>query len=725
MDMERLTSRLGRRNTRSLFNSLDRSHSSDDFSLVAPKQNSEVQRAQNPTIQEVIELGPDRPGSPISSETSSEGINLHELPDNAQILKFASKTKTDTTLHFVLNIVDDIEGQLEELGRLKRWGHFKEALEYFESNLEQHIDLPMVKIEYADLLLEQGAYRKLIQLGLEAPSQPKYIPVRGVYRPELYSTHFNAIHKSARFASESFAADDLGGDQMDKFTFYLHKRVNDQRNSHRKFDVGIPFDFSEIQIIRNQLKLLVQIRDKDPDDNVSPDFGIGFWKDIYDDLLMGGRIWEFCDLFNAMLPYLGQFDTWKALYDAESPEAELNLSLERLQQDWSVDQYDESTELAMLSILVHIAHELGPRSRYGIPNNDKAANIKLCLRKAEFYAAEIQTHSPQLTRSRPYLQWVIAKECFDRRLNCSSSYRKLRESHFNNCSGEVIGDGQIPIYVPVGPTDIGWPAPDPDFPPNNTLKWALLTSRELGDYETESMCLRELICREKDPRSLFAQLSKLLRDTQGNNLAHYDTCLSQYLLTDNDVSRRKLIQELEQVANKFKPASHADICIKIRRSGLLVLCGLMLLFSECRSEMYVIQRTILALDREISLRPKKPYTFSVPRVHSEGYLRREPSQFEYQELLKTRKEAMQMKLHQKAAESRENESETETVKQNKNQDPEPKLINRQPTVSDFDDTATPSSETHQPNHSVEWPEAEEDSDGEAQTLVRAHHSQGS
>ena len=82
--------------------------------------------------------------------------------------------------------------------------------------------------------------------------------------------------------------------------------------------------------------------------------------------------------------------------------------------------------------------------------------------------------------------------------------------------------------------------------------------------------------------------------------------------------------------------------------------------------MYVIQRTILALDREISLRPKKPYTFSVPRVHSEGYLRREPSQFEYQELLKTRKEAMQMKLHQKAAESRENESETETVKQNKN-----------------------------------------------------------
>lgn len=71
-------------------------------------------------------------------------------------------TAHDTTVHFELDVAEDIEGHIEEFSYLKRLGNFKAAEKYFHTNLQDYIDLLPVTVEYADMLLEQGAYKRLV-----------------------------------------------------------------------------------------------------------------------------------------------------------------------------------------------------------------------------------------------------------------------------------------------------------------------------------------------------------------------------------------------------------------------------------------------------------------------------------------------------------------------------------------------------------------------------------
>jgi hypothetical protein len=103
------------------------------------------------------------------SEASRPPSSHNELNslERVQTVWCPTTKQNDVTLHFSLDIADDIEGLLEEFSRLKRLGHFTEALEYFDANLQTHLDLPLVAIEYADLLAEQGAYQRLRELRLD------------------------------------------------------------------------------------------------------------------------------------------------------------------------------------------------------------------------------------------------------------------------------------------------------------------------------------------------------------------------------------------------------------------------------------------------------------------------------------------------------------------------------------------------------------------------------
>jgi hypothetical protein len=61
-------------------------------------------------------------------------------------------------------VEEDVDGQLEEFCRLKRLGHFKDAEEYFQSQLLGQIKNLPVAVEYAGMLLEQGAYKRIDEL---------------------------------------------------------------------------------------------------------------------------------------------------------------------------------------------------------------------------------------------------------------------------------------------------------------------------------------------------------------------------------------------------------------------------------------------------------------------------------------------------------------------------------------------------------------------------------
>ncbi|KAJ5159632.1 uncharacterized protein N7482_006636 [Penicillium canariense] len=246
-------------------------------------------------------------------------------------------------------------------------------------------------------------------------------------------------------------------------------------------------------------------------------------------------------------------------------------SLERLLQDWIIDEYDEATELALLTILVEMMYmlDIGSQSPSAL-QRDRTLSWRRTVQQADKCAAEIAAYSPHLTRSRPYLQWTLAKEHFDRQQNRSASYREMRKQRVERVPGIVLNKWCLPVYIPVGTENAGWPSPDPKFPPSDSLYLALNTSKELSDYKTQSMVLRELICRVEDPRPLFKELDQLHGGIQGDFVESYESCISQYLLATDDISCRHLLQRLEAAAAQFKPTPENDVCVATRWNGLMV-----------------------------------------------------------------------------------------------------------------------------------------------------------
>ena len=88
-----------------------------------------------------------------STASSSDEDSNSDIPHQYHLVSTSQVDQSDSTIHFSLDVADDIEGHLEEVSRLKRWGHFQDAIEYFTANLEYHLDLPLVLLECTDLLV--------------------------------------------------------------------------------------------------------------------------------------------------------------------------------------------------------------------------------------------------------------------------------------------------------------------------------------------------------------------------------------------------------------------------------------------------------------------------------------------------------------------------------------------------------------------------------------------
>lgn len=310
------------------------------------------------------------------------------------------------------------------------------------------------------------------------------------------------------------------------------------------------------------------------------------WPELYNDLLMDGRIWELSDVLLAMFHFFGLSGTWERLFDLEEKKKKTKQSqmihcLERLLKDWTIDEYDEATELALLTILGEMVYmlDIGSQS-LSVLQKDRSLTLARCKQQAEQCAADIKEYSPHLMNTRPYLQWILVKEHFDRQQNRSSLYRERRKQWIERAPGLVLNKWCLPVYIPVATENPGWPAPDPEFPPNESLQWALKTSKELSDYKTQAMLLEELICRVDDPRPLFNELDQLYGHAQGDLIQFYESLTSQYLLAADDDSCWELLQRLQAASLEFKPAPKDDVCVATRWNGFGVQNALARSISE-------------------------------------------------------------------------------------------------------------------------------------------------
>ncbi|KAL3461952.1 hypothetical protein BJX64DRAFT_288904 [Aspergillus heterothallicus] len=171
---------------------------------------------------------------------------------------------TDTTVHFEMDVGEDVGALLEEFSRLKRLRDFQAADQYFQETLLDFVDLLPVTIKYADMLVEQGASHQELQvqdLWVEAN------PTDQELNTFLYKANLRLIH-----AFES-----------------IHLYVN------MSMEDGI------VQIFRYALKILSRL-EKETD--VAPEGVFDYWAkcDHLDtSIVSSGRVWDARDLIYALI----------------------------------------------------------------------------------------------------------------------------------------------------------------------------------------------------------------------------------------------------------------------------------------------------------------------------------------------------------------------------------------------------------------------------------------
>jgi len=255
------------------------------------------------------------------------------------------------------------------------------------------------------------------------------------------------------------------------------------------------------------------------------------WKKVYEQLLIQGRIWDFRDVLVTIITYFSLEEAMDAFFAPES-----NNAIDIMLKDWKTDEPDEPTQLALLDIMSFLAIS-------ACSSSNVSPLAESYLEAADALGESVLQNFPDDVKSRPFLQWVIAKAAISARRGKRSplSFDYLADYPGESVLPKRIG---IPYYIPVRQENPGWVVPE--IPPKSLepLEMSLKAARELDDYQTQATCLKELIIRSKTPATLFDELSTLQKSAQQNMDGYLATCLSKYLICKDEESKRKLRAEL-------------------------------------------------------------------------------------------------------------------------------------------------------------------------------------
>jgi hypothetical protein len=256
---------------------------------------------------------------------------------------------------------------------------------------------------------------------------------------------------------------------------------------------------------------------------------------IYESMLRQGRIWDFRDIFTGAVYCYGQEAACDEFFgSSENP-------LNRILRDWSTAIHDESTNLALLDILVFLVLNvpLSPR---------EIAGMKLFVNSASLLASSIVQNHPSNLKSRQYIRWILAKVAI-------TSYRPIPSTALLEFPGLLLPKGaalDLYIYIPAASETPDWHhfcLPSNAF---ETLQMALKVARELEDLETEALCLQQLIAHSRDPIEYFDELIHLQKIVQKDIKGWLDTCLSKYLICRDKQSADCLREEILSISDYGK-----------------------------------------------------------------------------------------------------------------------------------------------------------------------------
>ncbi|KAL2812219.1 hypothetical protein BJX63DRAFT_432846 [Aspergillus granulosus] len=483
----------------------------------------------------------------------------------------------DATIHFDMDVADDVGALLEEFSRLKKLGHFQAASLYFDEHLRAFTDIVPVTIEYADMLIEQGVYQQLddfLQLHRDILNQD--IWADGKWMDER---RYKYLYQANLQLIDAFASMHLTTD-MEK----PYKKVQNIARYMRLLSEGHPaptsLDSAEVQVFRYALKIMSRI-EKETD--IIPEREFNYWANcdhLYTPLIMGGQVWDARDLICALIESEGAKNVWNILFQTDINSSN---AFSRLIADWNMGQYDESTYLAILDILVHVS---GALSSFTIaaPTREDLSTADRCLDYARSVAICLKENNPELKHCRPYLSWVLAETQLRRKRHPADSDLG---THLSTYPGLTVRMNTLPIYLPITSENPTWfPSsrhPGVALTPDDQLLEAVVeTAQAREDYATEVACIAELTYRFAGGQDVWAQrfsrMQELQLTRQHDILGYQHTCLTRFLTTVDDQDRRALLSDIKATKGHSSQKGHSPVfltgwCLRVMGNALALHTG--------------------------------------------------------------------------------------------------------------------------------------------------------
>ncbi|KAH6627967.1 hypothetical protein F5144DRAFT_631203 [Chaetomium tenue] len=436
-----------------------------------------------------------------------------------------SRANKDMSISLALDAEEDWDDDLEEFCRLRRLGLIKEAKEQFLSALGHVNTMPYIRVQYAEMLQTSGDFKGFQDLDFlpEFPPSPAEETPDDRNRGKLVANHALLDLLSQR------PIDD-----------YLTSAWRLVRRTLKALATESTVGSTEIQLIVLCLRVLDYLKTCTHETVVGPAIiyasRLFNWRKLYHDLVGESCVWDFKDLFFASVSTFGWQETLVQFFEtAYFPRA-----LDSIIQDWARPFYDEASSMGLLDLFTSLILK-----DHG--NSMKTRNT-LLLHHARTIAESVERNDPELMKTRPFVQWLLAKSVVELG-DPPERPDGVRMEHFNGLKLNQGGGINLPIYVPSRHTR----KPDWDMffsrstpAQRRVVEVAVRAAEQLGDYNLQAEALKLLILQSQDPKQWMTALAQLQLETQGDKEGYLSTCLSRYLIATDLAEEATLLRDLEK-----------------------------------------------------------------------------------------------------------------------------------------------------------------------------------
>ncbi|KAK3298907.1 uncharacterized protein B0H64DRAFT_472116 [Chaetomium fimeti] len=476
-------------------------------------------------------VAPEKPGARTHLPDKGplrEPLKKAEAPDattRVDLVHDPSRANKDMSIRIALDAEEDWEDDLEEFCRLRRLGLIKEAKEQFWSALAHVNTMPYIRVQYAEMLQASGDFKGFQKLDFlpEFPPSPSEETPDDRSRGKLVANHALLDLLSQR-----------------PIEHYLTHAWGVIRHTLKALAGESTVGSTEIQLIVLCLRVLDYLKTCTHETVVGPAIvyanRLFNWRQLYHDLVGESCVWDFKDLFYASVSVFG----WQEALVQFFGTTHFPRALDSIVQDWTRPFYDEASVMGLLDLFSSLILQDHGSSM-------KARNT-LLLHHARTMAESAERNDPELMKTKPFVQWLLAKSVVDLE-NPPERPDGVRMEHFSGLGLNQGGGVHLPIYVPSRHSR----KPDWDMffsrstpAQRRVVEVAVRAAEQLGDYNLQAEALKLLILQSQDPKQWMTALAHLQLETQGDKEGYLATCLSRYLVATDPAEETTLLKDLER-----------------------------------------------------------------------------------------------------------------------------------------------------------------------------------